>query len=79
VGKLQGQDVFEKMALETVLTSRLYVYYAASSYLRASITYADRYGIHGAVSPLQKELKAVEAELMQIALARLNVGETIHA
>jgi hypothetical protein len=43
LGKLLGKDhLLEPMGIETVLTTRLYVYYAASCFLRASIMYAKR-------------------------------------
>jgi hypothetical protein len=67
VGKLQEQNVFEAMALETILTTRLYIHYATSCFLRASIMYAGRYALHGVVFSLQEEMKSVQAELMQIA------------
>jgi hypothetical protein len=66
VGELQDQHVFEAMALETVLTTRLYIHYAASCFLRAAIMYAGRYALHDAVSALRGQLEAVQAELMQI-------------
>jgi hypothetical protein len=68
LGKLQGPDVFEAMALETVWTTRLYVHYAVSWYLRASIAYALRYGMHEVAELLKKELAVVEAELAEISL-----------
>ena len=55
------------MALETVLTTRLYMHYAAACFLRGSGMYAGRYGLQGAVSLLHEELEAVQAELLQIA------------
>ena len=76
VGKLQEEHVFEAMALETILTTRLYTHYAASCFLRASIMYAARYAMHGAVSSLQEEMKSVQAELMQIA-SQLDADGTI--
>ena len=76
VGKLQEQHVFEAMAMETVLTTRLYVHYAASCFLRASIMYAGRYALHYAVTSLRDEFKLVQDELMQIA-SRLDSDGTI--
>jgi hypothetical protein len=68
--------VFEAMALETILTTRLYTHYAASCFLRASIVYAGRYGLHRAVPLLQGEMNSVLAELMRIG-ARLDSDGTI--
>jgi hypothetical protein len=76
VGKLQEQRVFEAMALETILTTRLNTHYAASWLLRASIMYAGRYALHGAVSSLQEEMNSVQAELVQIA-SHVDADETI--
>jgi hypothetical protein len=56
------------MALETVWTTRLYVHYSLSWYLRASISYALRYGMSKAAELLKKELTAVGAEMSEISL-----------
>jgi hypothetical protein len=61
------QQVFEKMALQTILTSRLYIYYSLSRFLRTAIMYASHYQMGGLVSQLAELEKSVKAELMQIA------------
>jgi hypothetical protein len=45
----------------------LCIHYAASCFLRATLLYAGRYALHGAVSALRGELEAKQTELMQIA------------
>src|SRR5262249_40501202 len=46
LGTLHGdQNILEAMALETVWTQRLYVHYALSWFLKASIIYATRYAM----------------------------------
>ena len=67
VGKLQGKEVFEKMAVQTVLTSRLYVYYAVSWLVRAGGLYAGHYGMGDTVDQLRTEHADIDAELMKIA------------
>jgi Family of unknown function (DUF5677) len=69
LGKLHGPQMLEAMALETVWTQRLYVHYALSWFLKASIIYATRYGIMDVANLLQKGfLDDVEKELSKIAL-----------
>jgi hypothetical protein len=55
------------MALETVWTTRMYVHYAVSWFVRASILYAIRYGLAEAAEHLKPEFEVVEAELTEIA------------
>lgn len=66
VGKLQNEKVFETMALETIMTTRLYVHYAAACLLRAGTMCASRYGMNDAIAPLRMESEAMQAELMNI-------------
>jgi hypothetical protein len=67
IGKLASESQFEAMALETVWTTRLYVHYAVSWFVRASTMYALRYGLTEAAQRLDPELKAVEAEMAEIS------------
>jgi hypothetical protein len=67
VGKLANEAQFEAMALETVWTTRLYVHYAVSWFVRASIMYALRYGLADAVRHLDPEFRAVETEMVEIS------------
>jgi hypothetical protein len=67
IGKLGSPELFETMALETVWTTRLYVHYAVSWFLRASITYALRYRMTDAADLLKKEYSAVDAEMTKIS------------
>jgi hypothetical protein len=67
IGKLASEAQFEAMALETVWTTRLYVHYAVSWFVRASIMYALRYGLTDAAQRLDLEFKAVEAEMAEIS------------
>jgi hypothetical protein len=56
------------MALENVWTQRLYVHYALSWFLKASIIYAARYAMIDIAKLLQKDLIEVEKELREISL-----------
>jgi hypothetical protein len=67
IGKLASKAQFEALALETIFTTRLYVHYAVSWFLRASIMYALRYGLTEAAQRLNLELKMVEAEMAEIS------------
>ena len=67
IGKLADEAQFEGMALETVWTTRLYVHYAVSWFVRASIMYALRFGLTEAAHRLDPEFKAVEAEMAEIS------------
>ena len=66
-GKLGTEEQFNAMALETVWTTRMYVHYAVSWFVRASILYAIRYGLAEAAERLKPEFEVVEAELTEIA------------
>jgi hypothetical protein len=50
VGRLQEPEVFEAMALETVWNSRLFLYCAVSTFLRASALYCGRYKLTDAAA-----------------------------
>lgn len=67
IGKLGSEAQFKAMALETVWTTRLYVHYAVSWFLRASILYALRYELTEEAQRLDPELKAIEAEMAEIS------------
>lgn len=67
IGKLGTQEQFEAMALETLWTTRMYVHYAISWFVRASIMYALRYGMAAIVTRLKSELDVVDAELLEIS------------
>src|SRR5262249_49126568 len=62
------QNILEAMALETVFTQRLYVHYALSWFLKASIIYATRYAMVDIAERLRKDLIEVENELRGITL-----------
>jgi hypothetical protein len=67
VGRLGTEEQFEAMALETVWMTRLYIHYAVSWFVRASMLYAARYNMMEAAESLKPELIAVEAELAEIS------------
>jgi hypothetical protein len=67
IGRLSRPELFDRMALETVWTSRLYVHYAVFWFLRASITYSLRYRMTDAAECLRKEYLAVDTEIAEIA------------
>jgi hypothetical protein len=67
IGKLASEAHFQAMALETVWTTRLYVHYAVSWFVRTSILYALRYGLIDAAQRLDPEWKAVDAEMAEIS------------
>ncbi len=67
IGKLGSEEQFEAIALETVWTTRMYVHYAVSWFVRASIMYALRYEMGAAADLLKPEFAAVEAELVEIS------------
>jgi hypothetical protein len=67
IGKLGTEELFEAMALETVWTTRMYVHYAVSWFLRASIMYALRYGMNEVADRLKPEFEAVDTELAEIS------------
>jgi Family of unknown function (DUF5677) len=67
IGKLGSEEHFEAMALETVWTTRLYIHYAVSWFLRASIIYAVRYGMSEPATLLKPQLESIESELAEIS------------
>jgi hypothetical protein len=67
IGTLGTREHLEAMALETVWTTRMYVHYAVSWFVRASIMYAIRYDMAEAADRLKPEFEAVEAELAEIS------------
>ena len=67
IGKLGSEEHFEAMALETVWTTRLYVHYAVSWFVRASIMYALRYGLTEVAQRLKPDFESVEAEMAEIS------------
>jgi Family of unknown function (DUF5677) len=67
VGRLQDNEaLLNAMALETVWTTRFYIYYAVSYFLQASLAYARSYSLQAADGPLEKELANVRRELLEI-------------
>ncbi|MGT2502685.1 DUF5677 domain-containing protein [Bradyrhizobium guangxiense] len=62
VGRLQSQEVFEAMALETVWNSRLFLYYAVASFLDASLLYCRRYSLSKAGADIARLRADVEIE-----------------
>jgi hypothetical protein len=67
VGRLQSQEVFEAMALETVWNSRLFLYYGVASFLDASLLYSRRYGLAKPGADIARLRADVEQELGEIA------------
>ena len=67
VGRLQSQEVFEAMALETVWNSRVFLYYGVASFLDASLLYCRRYGLSKAGVDIARLRADVERELGEIA------------
>jgi hypothetical protein len=67
IGKLGTPEQFEAMALETIWTTRLYVHYAVSWFLRASIAYGLRYQMNDAVDLLKREYSAIDTEMAEIS------------
>ena len=67
VGRVQETEVLEAMALETVWNTRLYLYYAISSFLRASSLYCERYVLVEAASRISQLREKVEDELHRTA------------
>jgi hypothetical protein len=68
IGRVHNDEtLLNSMALETVWTTRLYVYYAVSFFLRASLAYARSYSLRRIEDELERELAAVERELVEIS------------
>lgn len=68
IGRMQSDEtVLDAMALETVWTTRLYIYYAVSFFLRASLMYARTYALSKIENQLKSEIGAVERELVAIS------------
>jgi hypothetical protein len=68
IGKVVDNGSFlEAMALESVWTSRLYVYFAVSMLLRAFQAYTRSYSFPAMEARLKKELAEVEHELIEIS------------
>jgi hypothetical protein len=68
VAKVADNGSFqEAMALETVWTSRFYIYYAVSFLLRATLTYGRSYSLPAVEAQLEKELGDVQRELIAIS------------
>jgi hypothetical protein len=67
IGTLGTPEQFEAMALETVWTTRLYVHYAVSWFLRASIAYGLRFQMNDAVDLLKREYSAIDTEMAEIS------------
>jgi hypothetical protein len=67
VGKVvDNGSMLEAMALESVWTSRFYIYYAVSLFLRASQAYGRSYSLPAVEARLEKQLAKVERELIEI-------------
>jgi hypothetical protein len=67
VGKVaDDSSVLEAMASESVWTSRFYIYYAVSLFLRASQAYSRSYALPAVEARLEKQLAKVERELIEI-------------
>jgi hypothetical protein len=68
VAKVTANDsLLEAMALETVWTSRFYIYFAASFFLYASLAYSRSYKLPLVEPRLRKGLADVERELIAIS------------
>jgi Family of unknown function (DUF5677) len=68
IGKsVDNGSFFEAMALESVWTSRFYIYYAVSMLLRASQAYSRSYSFPAVEPRLKQELAEVERELIDIS------------
>jgi hypothetical protein len=68
VGKVTANpSLLDAMALETVWTTRFYIYYAVSFLLRATLAYARSYSLPAVEARLEKELANVERELIEIS------------
>lgn len=68
IGHIQSDETtLEAMALETAWTTRFYIYYAVSFFLRATLTYARAYSILNIEDQLKSELAAVERRLVEIS------------
>jgi hypothetical protein len=68
VGKSQSDEsVFGTMALETVWTTRLYIYYSVYLALRASLAYAEHYSLPSLDDRIREGLSAVDQELVEIS------------
>ena len=67
VGRLQSQEVFEAMALETVWNSRLFLYYGVACFLDASLLYCRRYGL---------SIQLVERDLFGFRRGRIERNRT---
>jgi hypothetical protein len=67
VGRLHNDPtLLEAMALETTWTTRLYIHYAVSLFLKASIAYVESYSLKAAQAYLAKALADVDRELIDI-------------
>jgi hypothetical protein len=67
VGQHQKSEIFEAMALETIWNTRLYLYYAVASFLRASALYCDKYRIADTSDLFRMLVSEVQDELEIIA------------
>ena len=68
VGRLQNDEtLLEKMALETVWTTRFYIHFAVLLFLKSSIAYAECYSLEPALHSLRRQLGEIETELIQIS------------
>ncbi len=69
VGNVADDGSFlEAMASESVWTSRYYVYYAASWFMRASLAYARSYSLPAVATPLETALATIERKLIEISV-----------
>ncbi len=66
VGRLQGPEVFEAMALETVWNSRLFLYHAVSTFLDASALYCGQYKLTDAAADINRLQSDIQGELEDI-------------
>lgn len=61
LGRLGGDDLMQRMALETVMFTRLMIALAASAFLKASSDYASRYDMRSTLRECRDGLAVVES------------------
>lgn len=74
LGQLGGDELLERMALETIGFTRLMVSIAVSYYLHAAIDYASRYNMRAAVRECQAGLDVMR-RISEVLSEHIDVGQ----